>query len=918
MSGTAPAIGTPGDDLLSIPGITDDSLFGLDGHDTLLGFGGVDQLFGGTGNDSLDGGDLADILQGDAGDDTLRGGNGWDVLFADDPASTSGDDEISRNLLVGANGDDALFGAYGSDTLDGGNDADFLSGGIGADSMRGGAGADLFFFDLSASLSLISSLDAADTIADFSLAEGDFLSFGLVDGQVNGPNGVASLIWRGSLVAPDGPQTGLALPGDDLGVGYIQAWLLIPSSQMASSGGWIVIDLDQNGSLGAADVVFRLQAFDLTPDRAFRAFETGSFFGWAGGAGGEVLEALPAGSRLFGLGGPDVLLGGSGSDWLSGGDAQDTLAGDNGDDQLWGGGGDDWLLGGNGNDALYADGPNTTETDNPDATNRLEGEAGNDSLYGGLGADWLLGGSAQDFLSGGDGSNTLEGGFGNDTLLGGIGTDSLIGGNGADSVGGGGGNDILVYGGITDSLDGGDGFDWLVIANGLSVNLGVAENQANAGAWLARFEAVNASASSSAVTLLGGAQENILIGGEGHDSLLGAAGDDILQGGNGNDTLGGGSGLNILEGGAGNDYHIVEAADDLVIEAHGSGNDTIIAACDFYLPPEVEVLILAPGSTAIRGGGGLGHDWLIGNANANELLGGDGNDTLEGGNGADTLEGGDQNDVLSGGDQSDNLFGDAGDDSLHGGANNDTLIGGEGADTMAGGVGNDFYALDTADDLVIEAHASGNDSIVTAFDFYLPPEVEVLILAPDSTAIRAGGGLGHDRLIGNANANELLGSGGNDTLEGGDGADTLEGGEQNDIMAGGNQADNILGGAGQDSLDGGEGNDTLIGGANADTMAGGSGDDLYLIVDPEDLILEAPASGNDTVITMSDLVMPSDVEVLLVGESAINLYLVGRDLDDIMIGNGLGHRFEGGAGNDVILAGGQSLTDIMALFDGWT
>jgi len=237
---------------------------------------------------------------------------------------------------------------------------------------------------------------------------------------------------------------------------------------------------------------------------------------------------------------------------------------------------------------------------------------------------------------------------------------------------------------------------------------------------------------------------------------------------------------------------------------------------------------------------------------------------------------------------------------------------------MAGGVGNDFYALDSADDLVIEAHASGNDSIVAAFDFYLPPEVEVLILAPHSTAIRAGGGLGHDRLIGNANANELLGSGGNDTLEGGDGADTLEGGEQNDIMAGGNQADNILGGAGQDSLDGGEGNDTLIGGANADTMAGGSGDDLYLIVDPEDLILEAPASGNDTVITMSDLVMASHVEVLMVGESAINLYLVGRDLDDIMIGNGLGHRFEGGAGNDVILAGGQSLTDIMALFDGWT
>jgi Ca2+-binding RTX toxin-like protein len=83
------------------------------------------------------------------------------------------------------------------------------------------------------------------------------------------------------------------------------------------------------------------------------------------------------------------------------------------------------------------------------------------------------------------------------------------------------------------------------------------------------------------------------------------------------------------------------------------------------------------------------------------------------------------------------------------------------------------------------------------------------------------------------------------------------------------------------------------------------------------LVIEELDGGQDTIITMSDLVMPTHVEVLVVGESASNLYLVGRTLDDIMIGNGLGHRFEGGAGNDVILAGGQSPTDILALFEGW-
>ena len=85
MSGSALPIGTDGNDFLSAPGITDDSLFGQAGNDTLLGFGGVDQLSGGAGNDYLDGGDLADVLQGDAGDDTLLGGDGLDFLFADSP-----------------------------------------------------------------------------------------------------------------------------------------------------------------------------------------------------------------------------------------------------------------------------------------------------------------------------------------------------------------------------------------------------------------------------------------------------------------------------------------------------------------------------------------------------------------------------------------------------------------------------------------------------------------------------------------------------------------------------------------------------------------------------------------------------------------------------------------------------------------
>ena len=89
------------------------------------------------------------------------------------------------------------------------------------------------------------------------------------------------------------------------------------------------------------------------------------------------------------------------------------------------------------------------------------------------------------------------------------------------------------------------------------------------------------------------------------------------------------------------------------------------------------------------------------------------------------------------------------------------------------------------------------------------------------------------------------------------------------------------------------------------------------MIDNQDLIIETTNGGNDTVIAMTNVVMPVNVEVLIVGESASALYLAGRFLDDTMIGNGSGHRFDGAAGDDIILAGGQSLTAIRGLFEGW-
>ena len=758
---SVPIIGTALDDILTSEGSGDDSLIGLDGHDTLRSLGGVDFLFGSAGDDLLDAGDFADWLYGDAGNDTLHGGNGFDILFAFNESSVAGAEENSTNLLMGGEGNDSLFGSLGQDSLLGGAGDDVLSGGIGADYMTGGAGADLFLVDLSAIADMPSGFLATDTISDFSVTEGDSLSFALIDGVLNGAYGPAPLIWRGRLASELAPEMGMALPGDDLGQFYFQAWFLQAAS---APGGWIAIDLDQDGILGKADFLLRIDATIQDLNLVYLNAATGSFSGWAGGHTADLLTARASGSRLFGLGGTDVLLGAEGADWLSGGDAADTLSGGAGSDQLWGGSGDDRLFGGDGNDALYAEGPSAGEIDLIDASNFLFGDAGEDSLFGAGGRDHLQGATGADFLYGGDGADCLDGGTGNDTLLGGEDADTLIGGSGTDSLLGGGGDDRLFYGEVTDYLDAGDGFDWLNLTQGLSINLNVPEGQAANGAWLAGFEAIDARAATAGTTLLGGPTENHLIGGSGRDSVLGQDGDDILQGNGGNDTLVGGPGMNILEGGAGNDFYISESIDDLILENQGAGADTVLAGIDFYLPAKVEVLILAPSSNAIRGTGAAGNDLIMGNSLPNELFGGEGRDSLYGGDGANTLDGGDQNDLIIGGTKADLLVGGDGQDSLAGDSDNDTLFGGSGRDTMAGGAGNDLYFLYEADDLVIEMPNAGQDTLIAATDLILPANIETFLVQEGISGLTLVGGQAAEIMIGNGLGHHFEGGGGDDII----------------------------------------------------------------------------------------------------------------------------------------------------------
>ncbi|MBL8394876.1 MAG: S8 family serine peptidase [Candidatus Accumulibacter sp.] len=208
------------------------------------------------------------------------------------------------------------------------------------------------------------------------------------------------------------------------------------------------------------------------------------------------------------------------------------------------------------------------------------------------------------------------------------------------------------------------------------------------------------------------------------------------------------------------------------------------------------------------------------------------------------------------GDGNDRLIGNDAANSLRGWRGNDTLDGGAGNDTLDGGSGDDTFLIDASGDLIIEAAAGGNDTVVTTLSKYvLGASLENLSHA--GTAAFSG--------TGNAAAN---------------------------------------------SISGGAGRDTLSGGLAADTLQGGAGDDTYYVDNALDILVEAPGEGSDTVYSSIDWVLGANIERLYLTGAA--LYGNGNDLANTLYGtaSSTGNLLRGGAGNDTYYAGaGDSVAE---------
>lgn len=317
-----------------------------------------------------------------------------------------------------------------------------------------------------------------------------------------------------------------------------------------------------------------------------------------------------------------------------------------------------------------------------------------------------------------------------------------------------------------------------------------------------------------------------------------------------------------------------------------------------------------------------GPDVLIGDADANRVVGLDGNDTLRGNGGGDTLDGGGGldiadystagaavqitiggalggaaagdthisiegaigsafNDTLTGDNGANNFSGGAGNDTLVGNGGNDRLDGGSGADTLIGGTGDDLYIVDDSNDVIVEAAGEGYDQAVIRASFTLGATSEVEYLS--ALSVPAGAQL---------------------NITGNDFAQTIYG----------NDAVNWLnGGGGDDILDGRGGNDRLDGGTGADTLIGGGGDDLYIVDNSGDTIVEAAGEGYDQAVIRASFALgaTSEVEYLsaLSAPADAQLNITGSNTAQTIYGNDAVNWLDGRAGNDILF--GQGGNDIL-------
>lgn len=580
---------------------------------------------------------------------------------------------------------------------------------------------------------------------------------------------------------------------------------------------------------------------------------------YLGDPDGDRVDANDATGVQGTTGNADVIYAGAGNDYVIAGDGSDIIDADSGDDTVFGGAGNDKVTLGTGNDSFGSF--------NADS-------AGNDTVWGDGGNDAIIGGGDND---------VLYGGTGNDTLSGGIGSDSLYGGDGADWA-------FVTDDHDLDTIIGGEGgsdYDTLAFSNYLTTGgVNVTFTGTEAGTYVFRaappadvassgvfseIEAVSGTAYADNLNATAATSAQTLLGGGGNDTITGGAGADAIDGGSGNDSLAGGAGNDTITGG------VAEAVPPSYATVTGaSGSVSGVAGSIGYTSVSSDSQLTASDLAAMPNG------YWVGNGDQVETHTHTMSQQVAGAQLTfASLNQGEQITIW--------LDGVA--------VNLNTLIA---AGTVTLNAGASGYTVNAAGQLVNLTTDGTQFALLT-------------INVPfTSIGVQNSGSVGNGSIYDlqvNTNPVGYMATGGDDTIDAGSGDDVITAGDGNDVVTSGSGNDSIDAGAGNDSVIGGDsdtGNDTISGGAGKDTLVGGIGADLILGGTEDDALFGARV---DSTADGSDTLQGEAGNDYLQGQAGADMLYGGAD-NDTLIGDGASamiggnDTLYGGLGNDLIAAGG--------------
>lgn len=945
---------------------------GTPGPDSLNGSAGADTLYGLDGDDVLDGLDGNDLLDGGTGADLMRGGAGYDVYIVDNAGDRVLDADfygvvrssVSYKLgaaihelqLTGQNYIEAVGSDY-NDLIDatGNTSNSLLSGGLGSDVYR--VGDSPKFIDNTAADNATANdmLDLASVATPSAIAlvrmGDDLVVLGsdvrpivqvrnyfdaATDRKIDSIHFADGTVWNGAAIAANTKLFylgGGGIAGSDAGEAIFGS-----GNQVSGGGGDDRIDVDGNNGLVSGDAgndtyIFHrgnLLINNSAPDNAtttdvLNLLDAPSAQVRLDRVGNDMLVYTPMGSVTvvgqFGDGGHgiDRIMMADGVAWsqadiaahamvhpdgsLANGvslhwgmqNPPGPLTGGAGDDVLDGTGGTAQLQGGAGYDVYIVDGMDDQVVD---ADMRGEVHASTDYRLSDTIDTLRITGNAWIRGMGNDHDNLLDatGHTGPALLFGGLGSDTFRVGNGPvviDSFAPDNASttDVLELPGIL----GPDGVQF--VQHGLDLDIvpvDLAHPGAPPSAPVATLLGYLDPTLDRAIDLIrfGDGSEwtkadidaHLLAGVEGtdgDDNLYVQAGGASVHGYGGNDIIAGGQSNDRLEGGAGNDTLIGNEGSDSFVYAHGDGNDHIqnaatdnatatdvlrlvdIASSQVTLQRSAEDLIaLVPDGSITVEKYFSPEDHRI-----DQLVMADGV-LWQQAEIAAHLSAAPPVPVLP------TIGGSAGNDLLKGSDGNDRIDGGAGDDILSGGTGTDTYVFHRGD---------GQDRIVDVAGEQLRIEL------PDATLSDVVPGRDGDDLVLSSGADHVRVE--NYFALSMSGTMSFANGQTLQLPVDPSRT-------------------ITLGTSGGDAMHGDAGDTSYVVNHAADLVLEDAGSGYDTVYSSIGMVLPANVEALvLTGIDAIDG--TGNALANALRGNDMANVLDGGAGADTMAGGSGNDTYVV-------